>query len=111
MTFFAVFLFAAFGVVGLTMLGGRGYRRFREGRVIAAIFWGVGLAWLANLNMWTSWHVANLRYAWVGVTITGLALAGSALALHAGIGSISSLHRKLDDEAEQIERSELRRVA
>lgn len=111
MTFFAVFLFAAFGVVGLTMLGGRGYRRFREARVIASIFWGVGLAWLANLNMWTSWHVSNLRYSWVGVTATGLALSGTALALHAIIGSVSSLHRKLDDEAEQIERSELRRVA
>jgi hypothetical protein len=111
MTFFAVFLFAAFAVVGLTMLAGRGYRRFREARVVAAIFWGVGLAWLANLNMWTSWHISDLRYAWVGVTITGLALAGTALALHAAVGSVSGLHRKLEDEAEQIERTELRRVA
>lgn len=111
MTFFAVFLFFAFAVVGLTMLGGRGYRRFREARVAAAIFWGVGLAWLANFNMWTSWHVGDLRYQWVGVTVTGLALAGSALVLHSIIGSVASLHRKLEDEAEQIEQTQLRRVA
>jgi hypothetical protein len=111
MTFFAVFLFASFAVAGLTMLGGRGYRRFREARALSAIFWGVGIAWLANLNMWAAWHIPNLRYGWVGVTVTGLALAGTSLAVHGIVGAIASLHRKLDDEAEQIERTDLRRVA
>jgi hypothetical protein len=111
MTFFAVFLFAAFGVVGLTMMGSRAYRRFPEIRPVLAIGLGIGLAWLANLNMWTSWHITGLRYDWVGVTLTGLAIAGVAVALHAVVGSVSSLHRKIEDEAEQIERTDLRRVA
>ena len=111
MTFFAVFLFFSFAVVALTMLGGRGYRRLRELRTLASIFWGVGLAWLANLNMWTSWHIGGLRYAWVGVTLTGVAVAGTALVLYAVVASLASLHRKIDDEAERIERSELRRIA
>ncbi|MCU1493276.1 MAG: hypothetical protein JWO62_1040 [Acidimicrobiaceae bacterium] len=111
MTFFAVFLFVAFAVVALTSLGSRVFRRYGEIRTGTAIFWGVSLAWLANLNMWTSWHITNLRYGWVGVTLTGIALAGTALVLHAAAGTMSSLYRKLEDEAEQIERTELRRVA
>jgi mannose/fructose/N-acetylgalactosamine-specific phosphotransferase system component IIC len=111
MTFFAVFLFAAFGVVGLTLIGGRAYRRIPEVRPVVAVGLGVGMAWLANLNMWTSWHIGNLRYDWVGITVTGLAIGGAAVALYSIVGSVSSLHRKLDDEAEQIERTDLRRVA
>jgi len=111
MTFFAVFLFSAFGVVALTSLGSRVVRRYPELRVAASIFWGVGLAWLANLNMWTSWHVGNLRYRWVGVTLTGIALAGTALVLAAATGAVAGLHRKLEDEAKQIESTELRRIA
>ncbi len=111
MTFFAVFLFFSFAVAALTMLGARVYRKVPEARSLVAIFWGVGLSWLANLNMWTSWHIPGLRYAWVGVTITGLALSGSALVIHSIVGAVSGLHRKLDDQAEQIESVELRRVA
>lgn len=111
MTFFAVFLFVAFAVVALTSLGTRAYRRYGEIRTAAAIFWGISLAWLADLDMWSSWHIAGLRYAWVGVTLTGIALAGASLVLHAVIGAIAGLRRKLEDEAESIENSELRRVA
>lgn len=114
MHFFALILFFAFGVMGITMLGERMYRRLREGRAFMALAWGVGLAWLANLNMWTGWSTGTLRYGWVGVTLTGLAVGGSALLLHAVLGFFAGLHRKLDDQAEQIERSgdgELRRVA
>lgn len=111
MHFFGLFLLFAFGVMGLTMLGERAYRRLREGRAFAAGAWGVALAWLANLDMWTGWHVTGLRYGWVGVTLTGLALGGTALFLHAILGFFAGLHRKLDDQAEQLEKTELRRVA
>jgi hypothetical protein len=111
MRFFAVFLFLSFGVMALTMLGERGYRRLREGRPFLAGAWGVGVAWLANLNIWTGWNVGNLRYAWVGVTLTGIALGGTALVSHALVSFFTGLHRKFDDQAEQLERSELRRVA
>lgn len=113
MHFFAVFLFFAFGVTGLTMLGEHLYRRVSEGRAFVSLAWGVALAWLANLSMWSGWAIGNLRYDWVGVTITGLALGGSALLLHAVLGFFAGLHRKFDDQAEQLERSEteLRRIA
>ncbi|MCU1490974.1 MAG: hypothetical protein JWM85_2379, partial [Acidimicrobiaceae bacterium] len=111
MTFFAVFLFFSFAVMALTLLVARGERRLREVRAAAAIFWGVGLAWLANLNLWTGWHVGGLRYGWVGVTLTGLATAGTALVLRAATGALAGLHRKLDDQAETIERTDLRRIA
>jgi len=109
--FFALFLFFSFGVMGLTMLGERGYRRLREARALLALGWGVGLAWLANLNMWSGWSIGNLRYGWVGVTVTGVALGGAAVLSYAIFGLFAGLHRKLDDEAEQIEKTDLRRVA
>ena len=111
MHFFAVFLFLSFGVMGLTMLGERGYSRLREGRAFLSGGWGIALAWLANLNMWSGWGVGHLRYGWVGVTLTGLALGGAALVAHAVVSFFAGLHRKFNDQAEQIERTELRRVA
>jgi len=113
MHFFALFLMFAFGVMGATALGDRLYRRLHEGRAVVPVAWGIGLAWLADLNMWTGWSIGNLRYAWVGVTLTGVALAGTALALHAITGFFAGMHRKLDDQADQLERTgtELRRVA
>lgn len=113
MHFFAVFLLFAFGVMALTMIGERLYRQLPEARAFVAAAWGIGLAWLANLNMWTSWNIGDLRYAWVGVTLTGLALGGVALVGHAVTGFLAGLHRKLDDQAEEIERAskDLRRVA
>src|SRR5579863_7365941 len=109
MHFFAVFLFMSMGVMGFTMLGERGMRRLREGRAFMFGAWGVGFAWLANLNMWTGWGIGHLRYEWVGVTLTGLALGGTAMLMHALLGFFAGLHRKFDDQAEQIERAELHR--
>lgn len=111
MTFLGLFILFAFGVVALTMLGTRGYQRLRELRAAVALFWGIGLAWLANLDMWRAWNITDLRYGWVGVTLTGAALAGTALILDALVGSLASLRRKLDDEAHEMESTELRRIA
>lgn len=109
MHFFAVFLFLSLGIMGLTMIGERGTRRLREGRAFEAGAWGVGLAWLANMNMWAGWSVGNLRYSWVGVTLTGIALGGAALLLHSLLGFFAGLFRKFDDQAEQIEHEEMDR--
>ncbi len=111
MHFLAVFLFVAFGVMALTAVGTHLHRRLRELRPLLAGAWGVGLAWLANLNMWSGWSVGNLRYGWVGVTLTGVALGGAALLLYALYAFFVGLFRKFDDQAEQIEKTELRRVA
>lgn len=102
MHFFAVILFMSLGVMGLSMLGERATRRFREGRTFIAGGWGVGLAWLANLNMWTSWGIGHLRYDWVGITLTGVAIGGTALLLYGIFGFFAGLYRKLDDQAEQL---------
>lgn len=111
MHFFAVFLFFSLGVMALTMLAERGYRRLAEARAALGAGLGIGLAWLANLNMWTGWSIGDLRYAWVGVTLTGLAIGGTALMAHALVGFFTGLRRKNEDEAEKIERTELRRIA
>jgi hypothetical protein len=111
MHFFALLLFFAFAVMALGMLGERGYRRLRGARPLLFGGWGVALAWLANLNMWSGWAIGNLRYPWVGVTLTGVAVGGTALLIHSVLGFFFGMHRKLDDQAEQIERSEIRRVA
>jgi hypothetical protein len=117
MRFLAVLLFLAFGVLALTSLteslGGliRAPWNRRDARPFLAGAWGIGLAWLANLNMWNGWKTGGLRYGWVGVTLTGVALGGTALLAQAILAFFAGLNRKLDDEAEQIERSELRRVS
>ncbi len=106
---FAVLFFFGLGVMALTMLGSR-YASRREVRALTAILIGIALAWLADFNIWTAWGI-HLRYAWVGVTLTGVALAGTALLVHAILGFFAGLHRKFDDQAEALERQELRRVA
>lgn len=107
MHFFAVLLFLSLCVMGLTMLGERITRRVTEFRAFLAGGWGVGIAWLANVNMWTGWDVGHLRYAWVGVTLTGAALGGTALLFYAIVRFFAGLHRKFDDQAEQLERQVL----
>ena len=111
MYYFAVFLFFALGVMALTMLGGSAYRRFSEGRAFMAGATGVALAWLTNFNMWTGWHITDLRYNWVGITMTGVALAGTALLFHSVFGFFAGLYRKFEDQAQVIEHAELHRVA
>ncbi len=111
MHFFALFLFFSFAVVALGMLGERGYRRVRGVRPLLFGAWGAGLAWLANLNMWTGWGISNLRYDWVGVTLTGIAVGGVALLVHSVLGVFLGMHRKIDDQAAQIEQTGIRRVA
>ena len=85
--------------------------KVRESRALISMVLGVVLAWLANTNMWTLWQINSLRYPWVGVTITGLTLGGFAILLYSIYGFFAGLNRKIEDQATQIENSELKRVA
>ncbi|NUS44273.1 MAG: hypothetical protein HOQ24_11370 [Mycobacteriaceae bacterium] len=72
---------------------------------------GVAAAWLAGFNLWTAWGV-DLRWQWVGVTMTGFVLAGAAQAWHAVLALAEGLGRKANDEANTLEQAEsLRSVA
>lgn len=111
MHYFAVFLFFSFGIVALTMASEHVSSRLADYRAVLAGAWGVALAWLADFNMWTGWGIANLRYHWVGVTLTGVALAGVALVIYSVARFFFGLTRKVDDQAKELEKTELRKVA
>ena len=68
-------------------------------------------AWLADLNMWALWDV-RVREPWIGVTLTGLVLAGVAYFWTEILGFFRGLERKYNDEAAAIEKDRgLRQVA
>jgi hypothetical protein len=71
---------------------------------------GVGAAWLANFDLFKAWAMPA-REPWIGVTLTGLAIAGLAMAWRAIGTFVAGLERKFRDEAEVLEQTELRRVA
>jgi len=63
---------------------------------------GTGAAWAIHFNLWSLWHVP-MRADWVGVTLTGAALGGTAQFFTEILAMFSGLGRKLNDEAETIE--------
>jgi hypothetical protein len=72
---------------------------------------GVGLAWAVNFNLWSLWGI-NMRADWIAVTLTGLAIGGIAQFFTEVLALFSGFGRKLNDEAETIERpTKLERVA
>ena len=72
---------------------------------------GVGAAWLANLNLFGIWSIP-VRNSDIGVTLTGILLAGVAYFWREILGMFGGLYRKYTDEAKLMENSEtLRRVA
>ncbi|ACU53765.1 hypothetical protein Afer_0819 [Acidimicrobium ferrooxidans DSM 10331] len=101
----------ALGIWIIVALGARWYRSAVEARSLVALVLGVVVAWLANIDLWRLWSLPDLRYGWVGVTLTGLALGGLALLWDGVIGLVSGLYRKVEDEAETLERRDLKRVA
>ena len=110
MHFFAVFFLFAFGIMAMTMFLHHVFDIHRDRWTVTTSLTGVAMAWLAGFNMWTMWGV-SLRYDWVGITLSGMALAGTALLLHTVLGFFSGLDRKLHDQAEVMEKHELKKVA
>jgi hypothetical protein len=108
---FAVLVLFGLGLSALVTLGHRYVTIAPEAWAFVTVALGVGLAWLADLNMWRLWHL-HVREPWIGVTLTGLALAGIAYFWHEILGFFRGLERKYNDEAAALEKSEgIRRVA
>jgi len=111
MDVFAVLLLFGLGLAALVMLGHRYVTMAREAWAFVTIGLGIGLAWLADFNMWSLWQL-HVREPWIGVTLTGLVLAGIAYFWHEILGFFRGLERKYNDEAETLERTNgLRRVS
>jgi hypothetical protein len=111
MEVFAILVLFGLGLAVLTTVGYRFVERAREYWGFVAVGLGVGLAWLADLNMWRAWGI-DVREPWIGVTLTGLVLAGVAYFWREILGFFAGLERKYNDEAEAIEKTQgLRRVA
>jgi hypothetical protein len=108
---FAVMAFLGLGLAVLVMLGHRYVTLAREGWALVAIAFGIGLSWLADFDMWKLWGL-HVREPWIGVTLTGLALAGVAYFWTEILGFFRGLERKYNDEAEVLEKDRgLRQVA
>jgi hypothetical protein len=111
MDVFAVLVLFGLGIAGLLAVAHRFLDFAPEFRAVVAVGFGVGLAWLADVNMWGLWELP-VRDTWIGVTLTGVAMAGIALFWHHILGYVGGLERKHNDEAEALEKTEgLRRVA
>ncbi len=108
---FAVAALLGLAVVAIAMIAERYLNIVQEffAFVVAAL--GIGAAWLADFNIFSLWGI-GVRYQWVGIGLTGLALAGIAQVWRAILGLLTGLIRRYNDEAESIEKSQgLRRVA
>jgi hypothetical protein len=108
---FAVAALLGLAVMAVAMIAERYLTIVQEFFAIVVLALGVGAAWLVDFNFFALWGI-GARYAWVAVTLTGLALGGLALAWHALLGLFTGLVRKYNDEAAIIEKDKgLRRVA
>ncbi|WP_037570357.1 hypothetical protein [Phaeacidiphilus oryzae] len=72
---------------------------------------GVGASWLAGFDLFAAWHLA-VRNGDIGMTVTGLAIAGAAYFWRVILDFFYGISRKFTDEAASLEKSQqLRRVA
>ena len=108
-----------FGILALLGVGAFAVAAFADRYLsMAHEFWamtsvalGVGLAWLADFNMFTMWHL-TVRADWIGVTLSGLAVGAIAFASYGVAHLTAAFARKVTDEAVTIEKdTSLRRVA
>jgi hypothetical protein len=108
---FAVAALLGLGVMAVAMIVERYLTIVQEFFAFVVAVLGIGAAWLADFNIFSLWGI-GVRYEWVGIALTGLALAGIAQVWHVVLGVFTGLGRRYNDEAESIEKSQgLRRVA
>ncbi len=108
---FAIMALLGLGLLAVVKIFNRYVSLASEVHALVLVLLGIGGAWLLNLSLFTAWGIP-VRANWIGITLTGLIVAGAAYFWGAIIDFFAGLSRKTVDEAETIEKSQgLRRVA
>jgi uncharacterized membrane protein len=111
MYIFAITVLLGLAVTAVGLIVARFATMATELWALLLIGLGVGAAWLADFSMFTGWDVP-VRQNWIGITLTGLAVAGFAEAWFVVLRTLKGLQRKYNDEAASFEKEKgLRRVA
>jgi protein-S-isoprenylcysteine O-methyltransferase Ste14 len=107
---FAIAALLGLGVMALAHCARRYLEQAPEYRSLTVVIFGLLGAWLADFDVFARWGVP-VRKHWIGVVLTGLAIAGLAHAWHELLGVFSGLVRKTNDEAEALELTQGRKAA
>ena len=108
---FAMMALLGLAVLAVTAIVSRYLSVSAEIRALMLAALGVGAAWLIDLDLFGVLAVAT-RDSAIGVTLTGLMIAGAAYFWQEILGFFTALTRKLGKEAATLEKSEqLRWVA
>jgi hypothetical protein len=108
---FAMMAMLGLGVLAVAKIFTRYTSFASELQALLMVLLGIGGAWLVNLSLFTAWSIP-VRASWIGITLTGLVIAGAAYFWGAILDFFGGFARKAVDEAETLEKSQnLRRVA
>jgi xanthine/uracil permease len=111
-----MYAFGMMALLGLAILvvakvGNHYLKQISGAWALVLVALGIGAAWLADLNLFTIWSIP-VRTSGIGVTLTGILLAGVAYFWREILGLFGGLYRKYTDESKIMEHGEtLRRVA
>jgi hypothetical protein len=99
------------GVLAVATVADRYLSLASEVWAVILVGLGIGVAWLVSFNMFAHFGFAARNNA-IGITITGVIIAGAAYFWRDILGFFRGLSRKHTDQAATMEKSEhLRRVA
>jgi len=108
---FGMMFLLGLAVLVAAKIGNRYLRQISGAWAFVLVALGIGAAWLIDLNLFSVWSIP-VRDSGIGVTVTGLLIAGIGYFWREILGLFGGLYRKYTDEARMIEKSEgLRRVA
>jgi hypothetical protein len=108
---FAILALLGVGTFAVAAFGERYLSFARELWAMVSVAFGIGLAWLADFDMFALWNV-GVRERWIGITLSGLAIGAIAYVTYGAAHLLSAYTRKVTDEAAGIEKDKsLKRVA
>lgn len=108
---FAIMALLGLGVLAVMKIFSRYVSFASELQSLVLVLLGIGGAWLVDISLFTAWGIP-VRADWIGITLTGLIVAGAAYFWGVILDFFAGLSRKTVDEAKTIEKSQgLRRVA